>query len=804
MMLVPLSRNYLKVLAGVFLLCGAGFSSWGNVQDPLCHSGVSTYHLPGFTVRVNGNGYLDCILLEDGSGERVPFRSGSLFPEVKGPLTIRNGRGEVKEEGITYGAEYGVEHGALCLRAWVRNDSGKVFAPDRVRLDLGVDCYMESFPSWNGKMFPTLMRAERDGFWGYFMSPGGRVLLVASPDPVASWANDYEQSPRCFSGKQGYMGAHRIRTVFLDLMHRGPLPPRHPQHLSRLEPGKSSSFRLFFKILDSLREVKREAAFLTGIPVLDAELYTQEEGQAFCGTVEGDVVRMEIRSPRSELFTVPLKKTGEGRFLWSFLPGSGCGMYTCAVFGSNGKVGEGSLFVRPSLASYLRQARKAGLRWLPTETHHAECFYPFYSYFLSRLHVPEPELDSKAEEVFLSLFPKLFDAGKKVMRNGRHRIQDAATMAGILADRYAVTGEIATLENASGLADFLISCQSRDGVFRSGKTHYTSVIYPAKSIMEVMVHEKKLGMTDPVWKSRYERHLASVRAALDDLELRGDNIDTEGQLTFEDGMVSCSVAQLGMAALKETDEGRRARYVKRARELHRKHSCLSALLVPDCRMNGATMRFWEFQYTVNLMTNALNSPCGWSAWDGYGSWYLYLLTGEYEYLRQAFNTLGCCLQLLDEKTGELRFGFMVDPYIDACQFVEWPSGSGRPVPQRVVMGEQYVSQSSDWHKEPNATWRQKWGIDNFAHEGFKLMAEMALQNAYIVERPDGSVLGINCVVKQEGRRLIVSSAESLVYRLHVNLRNIWDIESSLMGGKYFRSVSGMKWLGGIPEELEPF
>ena len=84
------------------------------------------------------------------------------------------------------------------------------------------------------------------------------------------------------------------------------------------------------------------------------------------------------------------------------------------------------------------------------------------------------------------------------------------------------------------------------------------------------------------------------------------------------------------------------------------------------------------------------------------------------------------------------------------------------------------------------------------------MAEMALQNAYIVERPDGSVLGINCVVKQEGRRLIVSSAESLVCRLHVNLRNIWDIESSLMGGKSFRSVSGMKWLGGIPEELEPF
>ncbi len=46
------------------------------------------------------------------------------------------------------------------------------------------------------------------------------------------------------------------------------------------------------------------------------------------------------------------------------------------------------------------------------------------------------------------------------------------------------------------------------------------------------------------------------------------------------------------------------------------HRCLEQLLIPDARMNGATLRFWEAQYDVLIggSLNMMNSPHGWTAW----------------------------------------------------------------------------------------------------------------------------------------------------------------------------------------------
>lgn len=175
--------------------------------------------------------------------------------------------------------------------------------------------------------------------------------------------------------------------------------------------------------------------------------------------------------------------------------------------------------------------------------------------------------------------------------------------------------------------------------------------------MELMTEEQKLATKSNIWKDRYERHRNSVICALDDLESKGDNIQTEGQMTFEDGMISCSVAQLAYGALRINDSVRAKKYLSRAIELDKKHQCLTQILIPDCRMNGATLRFWEYPYTVNLMHGGMNSPCGWSAWKIYGSWYLYLLTGEHKYMKQVINALGSCLQLVNINTHKLNFSF---------------------------------------------------------------------------------------------------------------------------------------------------
>ena len=104
-------------------------------------------------------------------------------------------------------------------------------------------------------------------------------------------------------------------------------------------------------------------------------------------------------------------------------------------------------------------------------------------------------------------------------------------------------------------------------------------------------------------------------------------------------------------------------YTNVALEMYNFHRCLTLQKIPDARMNGATLRFWEAQYTINMMHHTMNSPCGWSAWKIYGTYYLYLLTGEKGYLYETMNALGTCSQLFNLKDGTLYFAFTPDPYI---------------------------------------------------------------------------------------------------------------------------------------------
>ena len=71
---------------------------------------------------------------------------------------------------------------------------------------------MVKYPEWNQIYFPTLLRCEQTHFWGYVMSPAGRILALASPDPIASYTLDYKQYE------------HRVFTFCRDLLHCGPLP----------------------------------------------------------------------------------------------------------------------------------------------------------------------------------------------------------------------------------------------------------------------------------------------------------------------------------------------------------------------------------------------------------------------------------------------------------------------------------------------------------------------------------------------------------------------------------------------------
>ena len=81
---------------------------------------------------------------------------------------------------------------------------------------------------------------------------------------------------------------------------------------------------------------------------------------------------------------------------------------------------------------------------------------------------------------------------------------------------------------------------------------------------------------------------------------------------------------------------------------------------------------------------------------------------------------------------------------------------GNPHPElydtrEFIIGEQYVNMVSDWQTINTQ--------DNDVHEVFKCIAESMLTNAFIVERPDGSVVGYNCTIEKQGNKLKVKANE---------------------------------------------
>lgn len=156
-----------------------------------------------------------------------------------------------------------------------------------------------------------------------------------------------------------------------------------------------------------------------------------------------------------------------------------------------------------------------------------------------------------------------------------------------------------------------------------------------------------------------------------------------------------------------------------------------------------------------------------------------LLNGEERWLTETFNAACAFSNLIDYRTGDLRWAFVVDPYLRVTQACSADShvtadslSFGNPHPElydtrSFVIGEQYVNMISDWQTVNTQ--------DNDVHEVFKFIGEALLTNAFIIEHPDGSVTGYNCTVSRHGGTLRVTPAEKQITRLHCNLSGPWTV-----------------------------
>lgn len=661
------------------------------------------------------------------------------------------------------------------LEVTLRNAGHTPVQPAKMGLRLGVDTYMDTYPAWFSKYFPTLLRCEKSHFYGYLQTPSGRTLALAAAEPVASWSVDY--SPGYPDPAPHWFWGHRIESLNLDLLAALPLPERHPQDAWQLLPGEERRWRLHLLPVAAPDDTERAVSRAAGIPVIALERTSCAPGGELTASVWGGVDAAELTDAAGEL--LPLAVAGDAACARLRFELPQTGLYTLCVRKGD-KVAEAVVSVpRPWLAT-VAAARDAALRYPQKATSHIESCYGFYSAFLGARHAPAPRTDSLLDARFEMLFDLLHDTIRMEPRYFASRIQNTSGMLNQLAERFRTYGRENDLRRACRLADWLIrTAQRADGAYCNRGTVYTSVIYVAKNILDLSVTEREYGKRlgrkrGREWLAAADRHYVSAKRAVDQLVASDGNFQTEGEHTFEDGMISCSALQIGRLALLQRDSACRRRYTGAMLRILASHDCLTQLRVPDARRRQGTMRYWEAQYDVLMLPNMFNSPHGWSAWRTYATYYAYLLTGDERWLRETFDAAAAFSWLLDTQAGTLRWAFVVDPRVEAEQVAEpdrhYTADSlsfGNPHPhlyptRRFVFGERYVPMVSDWQGVNTQ--------DNDVHEVFKCIGETVLCNAFVAERADGTLAAYNCTLRVAGDTLEVVPSEAQIRRLHCNFR----------------------------------
>ena len=408
----------------------------------------------------------------------------------------------------------------------IRNTGTKAFTPEKAGLRLGIDTWMDTYPQWLEKWAPTYLSCEQDHFSGYLQTPSGRILGLFSPDPIASWSLDYNlgyPDPFWFYG-------HRISSVNLDIMNALPLPSHHPQNRWKLESGEAIFLILAVKELDCLDSFDMEKPRLTGAPSIALAKTNYSKGETVEIKVYGNVKKVDIFSPSKKNIKVRTSDSGIYRFV---AKEEGDYLVTAA---SEERFSTGTVTVHRSWEYIFNSARDAAIKCPQKPTSHVESWYGFSSAFAAASVFPDKEKDEALDRRFDYIIKCIFNEDF-VPYHYASRIQNTACTVGMFVDRFQAFSRIQDLEDASRMADWLISfSQAEDGAYMNHGVKYTSVIYVAKSILELSLAEREYGLqnNDQKWLTNADRHYQSAKRAIDQLVSANGDFQTEGEMTFEE------------------------------------------------------------------------------------------------------------------------------------------------------------------------------------------------------------------------------------------------------------------------------
>lgn len=697
--------------------------------------------------------------------------------------------GELGE--LAFSLSYDVCDTYLKINVKVKNNGKDDFCGE-IGFHSGVNSYFESYPQWHEPFFPTLLRCEKTHMWGYYMNSAENSLAVATDGPVSSYDIKYN----IFHEHNNAHNGHRLYGTDFVFIKNVKLPERHPDNLKVLASGDVYENSIYYIPVEKKADIFGAINKIADVPLISADKYTYEKGES----IKFDVVcgcgyKSELIMPNGSECKIDA-------------PLDDYGVYKLRVYADSGKQCEAMLCCRKDWDFYLENAAKEAINKPQKATTHIESYYGLFSCFLAEKYFDDKYVTKKAYECLDEIMPYMFDMEKHIPALIPNRVQNTALTVSLLVDAYEANPEknVHYLRDASLFADWIMNTkQDEQGIYRRlERVHYTCVIYIAKAMLEVALAEKDCA--DEELRAKYELHYNSAKRAIDELVEDLDNIETEGEQTLEDGMISCSALQIGMLALT-LPENEREKYIKAAEYMMKVHSCLEQQLVPDCRMNGASLRYWESQYDVMIRVNMLNSPHGWTAWTSYAHYYLYMLTGKKQYLLSLMNSMGSCAQLMSFD-GNLRWAFCAQPYVkgrtlvpdtdkevkDAYNFVDLDTKAYRGKYEIREFGEEYIDMISGWYRTgedqkvtggyefcglfiedevPLDVDPQGGCCDNDVHEIFKCMEETVLRKAFIYENEDGTFTSFGCKVSKDGDKLGIRLNDNISF-VSYNMKNKYD------------------------------
>ncbi|UDQ98977.1 hypothetical protein AAEX28_02545 [Lentisphaerota bacterium WC36G] len=732
----------------------------------------------------------------------VPFHcDDSSVSEFCGPalyvdnqrviLNLKEDADELHFVGVNDDVSYRIKveeiNGRLKIFVHIGNFQNIPLQPESIKLRLGIDCYMDKFPEWNHKFFPTFLRCEKSHFNGYFMTPSGKVLTISSPNELAAWELCYNKSGTDNDGNQ--FNGHRIYTVDLVLLANNViLPERHAQNLKQIKANSFRNWEFIFEPTDCIDDSLVDI-FATNCdaPIFNIErptILNTDNNFNFSITSLNNLAAVTVLCNEQKELLEPIEVVNSC-YNYQFSSFAGVGEYIVIATDKNGKKSEARFYKLQDFAWYLEYAAKNAVRASQRATSHCEAYYGLFSLINSVKNFDKRNkgkaFANYTQRRINEILNEVFDFEKMKPKFGEERIQNISTLISILVAAYKAFEDPKFFEQATSLVKFFIENYFKEdgGFYSPNGIDYSCVIYPAKSLMEYLeAFSLPCFLDNCAFNHEELRHKLNsvITKNINHIANKSGDLQTEGETTFNDGTVSCAALQIAMYALL-TRNGNESLidYVVSAKQLLKSHDALTQKFVPDARMRSCTLRFWDAQYDVLINHNMISSPHGWSAWRSYGTYYLYLLTGRREYLIETLNSLGAMCQLIDQY-GVLNWAFVVDPNIyteQICKdiFVAYKcnqkkSGHYHTHKYPKAIKKYHISEE---YLPMVGTWFEGNSNDNNVHEVFKAMDEIILSNAFVIVNSDNITEVFNCNNISINGLNKISFSSKLIKKVHFNL-----------------------------------